>query len=123
MRGVEVRVQPRREPDPVEHLGVGAGDRLVVAGQDQVADRVPEPEVGLTVGVGETFLFREEVPLDQEAADLLGGRLEVRPLGVVDVQVEEPLEQLEVSRGRGVSPCGEKSYVAMTLLAYTAEIG
>jgi hypothetical protein len=121
--GVEVGVQAGRQPDPVEHVGVPRRDRLVVAGQDQVPDRIAEREVGLTVGVGEAFLFREEASLDEEASDLLGGGFEVRPLGVVDVQVDEPLEELEVSRRRGRVPVGREVEVAMSLRVYTVEIG
>ena len=41
--GVEVRVQTRREPDPVDRLGVRGRDRLVVVRADEVPDRIPRP--------------------------------------------------------------------------------
>ena len=108
LRGVEVGMQARREPDAVDRLGVLDGDRLVVAGQDQVADRIAQAEVRLTVGVGEAFVLLKQVPLNEEGVDLLRRRLQMRALGVVHVEVHEPLQQLEVSRSRNGVAMGSR---------------
>jgi hypothetical protein len=47
----------------------------------------------------------------------------VRPLGVVDVQVEEPLEELEVSGCRGGVPVRREVERNHDPRVYTAEIG
>jgi hypothetical protein len=47
------------------------------------------------------LFVREQAALDEEPADLLRRRFEVSALGVVHVQVHEPLEELELPGGGG----------------------
>ena len=121
VRGVEVRVQAGREPDPVEHVGVPRRDRLVVAARIS-SDRIAEREVGLTVRVGEAFPFREEASFDEEAADLLGGGSRWVPSASWTCRFRNRWRSSR-SRGAGGVPVGREIERSHDPRVYTVEIG